>query len=266
MYHAKNKYIVINNNKMHYLTFGTGNKWLILIPGLSLQRFKGKSQEMSFFYRQFAKDYQVLMFDRKDSIEKDYSIEDMADELYQALNKLEIKKADIVGISQGGMIAQILAIKYSSFVNKLVLAMTLARNNKISQKTIGNWIRLAESKNISLLSYNSLIKSYSSQYVDKHKFIIKVISKILKGRNLARFIILAKAILDFDCYDSLNQIFCPTLVIGAENDQVLGVQGARELSKKIPNATYFEFENVGHAAYFEVKEFNQTILNYLITK
>lgn len=46
------------------------------------------------------------------------------------MDALKIANADIFGVSQGGMIAQYLAIDRADLVNKLVLAVTLSKNNK----------------------------------------------------------------------------------------------------------------------------------------
>ena len=118
-----------------YVTFGKGDKTLIIITGLSLQRLGDMSNLAiySLFYR-YAKEYKVYIFDRRDPIEEGISIEDMADDLYMSLEKLHIVNASIIGISQGGMIAQLFAIKYPQKVKKLVLALTLSRNNAISRE------------------------------------------------------------------------------------------------------------------------------------
>ncbi len=60
-----------------------------------------------------------------------------------------------------------------------------------------------------------------------------------------RFVGLAKSILEFDCYKSLGKIACPTLVLGAKKDLVLGVDGVRELANNIPRASYYEFGKLG---------------------
>ena len=50
----------------------------------------------------------------------------MALDIAAAMDTLGIKNADIFGVSQGGMIAQYLAIDRPDLVNKLVLAVTLS--------------------------------------------------------------------------------------------------------------------------------------------
>jgi len=263
MYHAKNKYIVINNNKMHYLTFGTGNKWLILIPGLSLQRFKGKSQEMSFFYRQFAKDYQVLMFDRKDSIEKDYSIEDMADELYQALNKLEIKKADIVGISQGGMIAQWLAADFPERVEKLILTVTTAKLNNLGRERITRWLELSQTGAYKELMLDIASHSYTPKSFGKFKYLYRIMGIFGRIKDKQRIAIQTISCLRHDSLAVLEKINCPTLVIGAEEDDVLGVEASLELHQHIKDSQLTILPDCGHALYEEHKDFQKRVLLFL---
>lgn len=241
-----------------YVTFGKGDKTLIIITGLSLQRLGDMSNLAiySLFYR-YAKEYKVYIFDRKDHIEEGISIENMADDLYHSLQEFHIANASIIGISQGGMIAQLFAIKYPQKVTSLVLALTFSRNNAISRETIRGWIEMAK------LNKDSMCKTFSSPILKKLYVINKLFLKTVSVEKQERFVRLANSILEFDCHKSLDKITCPTLVLGAKNDLVLGVDGARELANSIPNASYYEFSKLGHAAFIESKQFNKMILEFL---
>ena len=63
-----------------------------------------------------------------------------------------------------------------------------------------------------------------------------------------RFVGLAKSILPLTAISPLIKLPA-TLVLGAKNDLVLGVGGARELANSIPKASYYEFSKQGHAAF-----------------
>lgn len=221
-----------------YVTFGKGDKTLIIITGLSLQRLGDMSNLAiySLFYR-YAKEYTVYIFDRKDHIEEGVTIENMADDLYQSLQELHIDNASIIGISQGGMIAQLFAIKYPQKVTSLVLALTFSRNNAISRETIGGWIAMTENNDMDQLNKDSMSKSFSSPVLKKLYVINKLFLKTVSVEKQERFVRLSKSILEFDCHKSLYKITCPTLVLGAKKDLVLGVDGARELANGIPNAS-----------------------------
>ena len=254
----------LSDQGVDYVTFGRGDKVLVIITGLSLQGLSDMSDLAiySLFYR-FAKDYKVYIFDRRDPIEEGISIEDMADDLYRSLEKLHIVNASIIGISQGGMIAQIFAIKYPQKVNSLVLALTLSRNNAISRETIEGWIEMAEMGDMAKLNKDSMCKTFSSPILKKTYLINRLFLRSVSKEKRERFVRLAKSILEFDCQKSLDKISCPTLVLGAKKDLVLGVDGARELADSIPNASYCEFSKLGHAAFIESRQFNKIILEFL---
>ena len=50
---------------MNYITFGKGEKPLILIQGLSTRSIKGAAFSVAYMYRMFARDYKVYLFDRR---------------------------------------------------------------------------------------------------------------------------------------------------------------------------------------------------------
>ena len=80
-----------------YVTLGKGDKTLIIITGLSLQRLGDMSNLTiySLFYR-YAKEYTVYIFDRKDHIEEGITIENMADDLYHS----DVYKRQVRGIAK----------------------------------------------------------------------------------------------------------------------------------------------------------------------
>ena len=254
----------LSDQGVDYITFGKGNKTLIIITGLSLQRL-GDMSNLTIYslFSRYAREYKVYIFDRKNHIEEGISIENMADDLYHSLQELHIANASIIGISQGGMIAQLFAIKYPQKVKKLVLALTLSRNNAVSRETIGGWIEMTENNDMDQLNKDSMSKSFSSPVLKKLYVINRLFLKSVSKEKRNRFVCLAKSILEFDCHKSLDKITCPTLVLGAKKDLVLGVVGARELANSIPKASYYEFSKQGHAAFIESNQFNKMILEFL---
>ena len=102
-YDAKNGKIDIDNTHIDYISFGKGTKSLIMIPGLGegLTSFKGLATPFSIMYKMFAKEYKVYIFSRRKLIPEGFSTKDMADDLAIAMDKLEIDKAHIIGVSQG---------------------------------------------------------------------------------------------------------------------------------------------------------------------
>ena len=129
MFHAKNGTLRIGNTEMDYIRFGKGQRVLIMLPGLGdgLRTVKGTAVPMAFAYREFCKDFTAYAFSRKNELPQGYTTRDMARDQAEAMEQLGIQKADIFGVSMGGMIAQYLAVDHPEKVGKLILAVTAGR-------------------------------------------------------------------------------------------------------------------------------------------
>ena len=125
----------IQDIQMNYITFGKGEKPLILIQGLSTRNIKGAAFSVAYMYRMFARDYKVYLFDRRENISDSITVRNLATDIAMAMDTLKITNADIFGVSQGGMIAQYLAIDRPDLVNQLVLAVTLSKNNETVERS-----------------------------------------------------------------------------------------------------------------------------------
>lgn len=263
---AKNDSIMIGNTTMDYITFGIGKKILVIIPGLGdgLKNVKGMAVPLSVLYKTYAKDYTVYMFSRKNKLEEGCSTRNMAFDLKVAMEILGIPKADIMGISQGGMIAQHFAVHYPEKVGKLVLVVTSSRPNPCLEEVISGWMRMAEQGEYEELICDTAYKMYTKAFIEKNKWMRPAVSHFGKPESFERYIIMAKACLTHDCYDELDKIKAPTLVAGGEEDMVLSSQASREIAEKIPGAKLIMYQKYGHAVYVQSKEFHEDVLNFLM--
>ncbi len=192
LWNAKNGCVKIDDIDMDYVSFGHGNKVLIVLPGLSdgLLTVKGKALLLAKPYVDFFKNYTVYMFSRKNEMPDGYSIRDMAADQAKALKELGITKASVMGDSQGGMIG--------------------------------------------------------------------------KPRNYDRFFINAKAILEFNAYDELDKIVCPTYIIGGDEDKTVGVNASYEMKNQIKHSELYIYKGLGHAAFEEAKDFYSRVYHFLM--
>ena len=80
MLHMKNGSLSIKGGQMPYIRFGTGEKQLIMLPGLGdgLTSVQGKALPMALIYRSLAKTYRVWMFSRRLPLPEGASTADMA--------------------------------------------------------------------------------------------------------------------------------------------------------------------------------------------
>ena len=266
MLQAQNGTVKLEKDEMDYVRFGTGERILVMLPGLgeALRSVKGTAMPMALMYRCFAKDFTVYMFSRKRELSTGYTTRDMARDQAEAMEALGIGKADVFGVSMGGMIAQHLAIDFPEKVNKLILTVTSARPNPILVESIGEWMDCARRGDHVAFMDSNLRRIYSDAYYRKNKAMAPLVGKLTKPASYDRFFIQAEACLSHDAYDGLGRIQAPTLVIGGEQDRCLGGDASREIAEKIPTANLLMYEPWGHGLYEEEPSFNRTVMDYLL--
>ena len=263
LYNAKESKVRVNDMDIDYISFGSEKKALIMIQGLNTRGIKGSALPLAYMYRIFAKDYKVYLFDRRPDAKEGITVKEMAEDIAVAMDNLGITGADVLGVSQGGMISQYLAIYRPDLVNKLVLAFTLSRNNDKVVSAIETWIELAMKGNMRQLIVDMAERMYSESYLKMYRPFLPLLTAIQKPTDVQRFIILANSCLTCNTYDILNEIKCPVFVIGAGQDKIVGGDASIEMAEKL-GCKLFIYDNLGHAAYEEANDFNRLVYDFLI--
>ncbi len=267
LFHAQNGTLTIGDTTMDYIRFGTGKRTLIMLPGLgdSLRSMKGTALPMALMYRLFARDFTVYAFSRKKHLPQGHTTRDMARDLCTAMDMLNIKTADLFGVSMGGMIAQHFAADHPGRVHKLILAVTCPRPNPRLAESIGEWAAHARSGDHTAFMDSNVRRIYSDAYYRKNKWLIPVMGLLTKPKSYDQFYAQANACLTHDALDRLPLIQAPTLVIGGEKDLVLGAEPSRQIAAAIPHSVLKMYPHWGHGVYEEAPDFNQVVLDFLLS-
>lgn len=260
----RNGCITLDQTSMYYVSFGSGAKKLVVLPGLSdgLATVKGKAWMLASSYKRFFHDYTVYLFSRKNKMPEGYSIADMADDQVQAMHQLGISKACVLGVSQGGMIAQSIAIRYPEIVDRLILAVTAPSANNILKENVTAWMSMAKLGDHRRLMIDTAEKMYSEKYLDKNSKLFPLLALFTKPSSYERFFRNADAVLHFDVRKELPMITAPTLIIAGSDDKTVGNHAAEELKRGIPGSKLFVYEGLGHGAFEEAKDFYDRVLAF----
>ena len=264
-WNAKNGSVTLDNTEMSYVSFGYGKKVFVVLPGLSdgLTTVRGKALLLATSYREFFKEYTVYMFSRKNKMPEGYSIQDMAEDQAKALKELGIDKVSIMGVSQGGMIAQAFAIDYPEMVEKLIVVVSAPRANELIQENVRAWIELALQGNHKNLMIDTAEKGYTEEYLKKYRKMYPLLGMVGKPKSYDRFLVNARAILGFDVQDELDRIVCPTYIIAGGADKTVGVEASYKMKERIAKSELYVYEDLGHAAYEEAKDFYHRVYEWL---
>ena len=265
MAHWVNGIVNIGDDDMEYIAFGKGSKTLIILPGLGdgLRTVKGTALPFSLMYRKVGETYRVYAFSRRQNVSAGHSTAEMAEDVYRAAKNLGIEKAHILGVSQGGLIAQHLAASHPEFADRMVLAVSTDKLEDAYCGGIEGWMKMARQGDYGGIMIDTAEKSYSEIYLKKTRPMYFLLTRIGKPKSFDRFLHLAQACLDHDSREVVGQISCPVLVLGGKQDQILGAAGSVRLAQSISGAQLYLYENFGHGLYDEDKRFQQRILEFL---
>ena len=261
----RNGSLTIDGARMDYIRFGSGSRVLVMLPGLGdgLRTVAGTALPMALLYRKFAKQYTVYAFSRREPLAEGCTTRDMAADQAKAMEALGIDRADILGVSMGGMIAQWLAIDFPEKVGKLILTVTCPEPNPILTESVQEWVALAKAGDHAGFMDSNLRRIYSERYYRRNRWLTPLVGALTKPKSYERFFMQADACLTHDALAELPSIKAQTLVIGGEKDLALGGEASRILAQHIPGAELRMYPQWGHGLYEEAGDFNDVVLAFL---
>lgn len=251
---------------MNYFKFGNGDKTLVIIPGLSVQSVMGSAQLVAQAYASMTDEFTIYLFDRRSDMPKTYLIKDMAQDTAEAIASLGLGKVYLFGTSQGGMIAMQIAIDHPEQVSMLVLGSTSAKIGQNESRGIERWIKLAREGKAEELYLEFGEAVYPKAVYEQSKEIFIQMAKTVTAQDLERFVILAEGINGFDIEPDLRRITCPTLVLGSNDDRVLGGEASKRIFGLIGDqegSEIYMYDGYGHAAYDTAPDYRERMLKFL---
>lgn len=265
LWQLKEQKVQTGNTAVDCISFGTGARPLVMIQGLNTRGIKGAGAGLAWMYRLFARDFRVYLFDRRPDVREGITIRDLAGDVACAMDALGIQNADVLGVSQGGMIAQYLAIERPDLVRRLVLAVTLYRPNAAVTEAITKWIQLANAGSMRELVTDMAQRMYSDRYLRIYRPLLPLLTLVQTPKDVPRFTALAASCLTCDTWEQLEEIRCPVMVIGGKQDKLVTAEASVEMAQKLGCSLYL-YEVLGHAAYEEAaKDFNRRVYDFFIS-
>ena len=216
--------------------------------------------------------YQVIRYDYRGTGMSDwmpdwkkspYSLADLASDAKLILDKLNIEKAHLVGVSMGGMVAQEFAVNFPQ--RTLTLASVMSSGNildkqikGLSQKTTFDLIKTGLKYGIIATEKNTIkmhiaariiLRGKADYRIDVKGTAAQVLYDLRKrhGYNARVGAQHEEAVRRSGSrYAQLKKLAVPTLVIHGLNDPFVPIEHSKKLASVIPNAATKWFANMGH--------------------
>jgi pimeloyl-ACP methyl ester carboxylesterase len=183
-----------------------------------------------------------------------YTLDDMAKDVAELLDALGIPRAHLVGVSLGGMIAQVMAVRFPDRVASLTSIMASSGNPRVSLgKPAAVRVLLrrpdpldVESVVTHLVGVFGVIGSpgYATDPALLRAMCERVARRGYYPAGTARQLLALLA--TGDRRRDLQRIRAPTLVIHGTRDPLLPVAAGRDTARYIRGARLLEIEGMGH--------------------
>ncbi|MGZ5586795.1 MAG: alpha/beta fold hydrolase [Methylobacter sp.] len=239
--------IVYRGAYVHYVSYGHGDPVLLLHGGLS--------NKLSWFSQVpwlAASGRRVVLIDTRghgDSTPGNtkLSYQVFAEDTLLVLDRLGIQRSDIVGWSDGGIIALLLGIEAPQRVGRIV---AISANFQPSGLIPDVNRAEDESHNISLRKITNVLRSWWSGAGERHAVLEAEIKELWRTEPQLN-------------HADLKAITAPTLVITGEND-IIDLVHSSELAQRLANGKLEIVQGAGHAApVTHALQINQLIASFL---
>ena len=209
-------------------------------------------------------------------IESEYTIDDMANDAIAVLNELNITKAHVLGISMGGMIAQIIASNHSDRTKTFTLIASTASTpsplNGPTRKVRRLLMDRTKNPNSTIDQRvdrtRKIFSEIGYQGIDLNtdEFYQDISSSIKRGGNDdTGFGRQLTAILGSkNRLDKVKSIKAPTLIIHGKDDPLIKVKNAYKTNKLIKDSNLIVISDMRHLIEPPVfDQFKEDLLNHL---
>lgn len=254
----------VNQTRLNYLLKGPQQGQVVMLSNSlasNLSMWDLQTQEL------IQAGYQVLRYDTRghgDSAvpEEPYSMEQLLKDAVGLLDSLGLERVHFCGLSLGGMLGQMLGVRYPHRLHRLLLCSTAAYLGP--PQMWEDRMQTARSQGMQPLVQPTIDRWFTQQGQRKLPEQVQKFKNMIQNTPVQGFCGCCAAIRDMDLRQEIVQIKTPTLVVSGELDQGTPVEEARFIQEQIPGARLEVIPQTAHMLNVEQAErFNSILLGFL---
>jgi 3-oxoadipate enol-lactonase len=205
--------------------------------------------------QELEKRYCIIMFDNRGAGRSQqpigpYSIAQMARDTAGLMDRLGLEKANVFGVSMGGMIAQQLAIDRPQRVMKLVLGCTSpgGKDQMLAPREIQQYLEPRKDLDLYDALWWAAPAGMPPEFIRDHPEIVvrKNRANMRYPSSLVAYEAQLAAFRNFSAEGRLSDIQAPTLVLAGSKDVLIPPENSRIIAEQITGAIRREIDGAGH--------------------
>ena len=213
--------------------------------------------------------YRVLRYDTRghggtDAPEGDYTLEQLADDLFALLDALEMDRVHFVGLSMGGMVGQTAALRDAGRFRSLSLCDTSSRVPGEAKALWSERMAAARAEGMESLVESTIDRWFSRDFQAAEPERVERVCEMVRSTPVAGYCGCCAAIRNLDLTERLAEIKLPTLLIVGEDDPGTPVAAHEVIRDRIEGARLVVIQDALHFSNVEQAEtFNEALTSFL---
>jgi 3-oxoadipate enol-lactonase len=218
---------------------------------------------------EFSGRYRVLAFDtrghgRSDAPTGGYTLDQLAGDLYDLLRHLGIGAAHFVGLSMGGMIGQVFALKYPGIFQSLTIADSTSKWPPETYALFAGRAKMAQEQGMDALVTSTLERWFTPAFHRSNPADVAKIGAFIRATPVAGYTGCSEAIPRINTTRRLKEIACPILVIVGRDDPGTPLAMSEEIHANAPGSELVVLDDAAHLSNIEqAANFNRALGAFL---
>jgi len=230
-----------------------GAPWIVLSNSLATDRHVWDPQIAALTATR-----QVLRYDSRghglsDAGTSPYNFDQLADDVIALMDHLDVKIADFMGISLGGMTGLAVALKHPTRIQRLVCCDARA-DAPDAYKNIWdvNIARLQASK-LEALCAPTMERWFTPAFLvsDQNAEVLSAVRSMINATSATGYEGVGRCLQSLDFLGDLPKISCPTLYVTGEFDLAAPVAVMQNMTEITPNAKFEVVKSAAHLSNIE---------------
>lgn len=223
--------------------------------------------------KELGKEYRVISYDVRgyglsDPGTKEFSIPQFTEDLIELMNKLNIQKTVLCGLSLGGYIALHAIIHFPERFSGLILSDTLCTAD--TPEIIGSRQKLIieiQQKGVAKFIDKILLSMLLPETIQLNKTALKQLKTVMLQTSAETLCKTLHALCNrSETCSQLDQISVPSLIITGQTDRIALPYSSRLMQMHIAYSQFAIIENAGHLSNIDnPKAFNQQVTQFIKT-
>ncbi len=256
---------MINGHKLVYSLNGDQNR-----PAVVLSHSLATSMEIwGYQLPLLTHRFRVLLYDLRghggsEPSGDSCSLQELASDVAALLDHLQIPVAAFVGLSIGGMIGQVFALRFPNRLSSLVLSSTGCQVEEQLKITLNDRINKVHAAGLQSQVKPTLTRWFTSRFIEEAPRTMAWVSDLILSTSVEGFVGCCRAIQDLDVIDALPTIRAKTLLIPGEQDSGFPERISRTIQQKIAGSELILLRNASHMGNVEqAHAFNEILIDFL---